>query len=143
MVTFTVNGMPAREAIEWLPGLRPSVDIVVGPEFATYFGKIAVAGGSEAQGVVVPYIDGVVCGEQLSGDVDPGVIAYFVVVDPYELRESCGATGKLVEFRLERESGSAEVLGTARWDTAATVDLGTDTIDQPGATPATETMSPQ
>lgn len=116
-ITITLDGRAMNDTISWQPGYQQPVNLVAGPAFATYYGRLRV-NTALTRFSVVPYVDGVPCG----GDLGPGglmgqetEIHYNVLVDPAELLPGCGRDGVEVEFHLQIEGQADIVFDTAPW----------------------------
>jgi len=121
LITITISGEPLNDEILWEPGFQRDKRLVAGPSFATYFGTISVGSREVSSAKVVPYVEDIECGEQLSGAVRDGEVAYFVVVDSDELHSGCGQPGSVVRFRAEIDALGGVDLGTETWSTSETL----------------------
>lgn len=122
-VTIVVNGRVVNETVVWAPGYQQPVNLVAGPPFGNYFGKLQF-NGIAPRAVVRAYVDDVLCGE------DPTVIArgagtatYHVVVEPDALRPGCGRDGVVVSLRLTVEGQAEAEIHHVAWDTRPLVEL--------------------
>lgn len=133
-VTFTINGRPANNTIEWQPGLQPFT-LIAGPLFAQYYGKFRLNHGLPPRMRVYAFIDDVLCGEQISGGelYTDGEWSYVVLVDPEELRPGCGRDGAEIELVLTVEGGSDIDLGTEVWHPGGSIER--TTVDFTGQIP--------
>lgn len=122
-VSITIDGRSVNDTVLWRPGPQPPVSLIAGPSFATYYGELLIDGIPPAF-KVLPYIDGKLCGDDLSAmAVFGGKLTYHVVVDPDELRPGCGRDGADVTLRLQIDGRSDITLSTTQWTTGAAVRL--------------------
>jgi len=80
---------------------------------------------------VVPYVGGIVCGEQLDLYLGPDGWSYQVAVDPEELKPGCGRPGATVTFRLVTDGQGDGDLGASPWETGSLVQRGAIDIAAP------------
>ena len=128
--------------VSWQPGFQQPVSLMAGPSFARYYGTLSFD-GPPPPFIVLPYIDGVLCGVDMSAmSRGGGPVSYHVIVDPAELRGGCGQSGAQVTLRLQVEGGLDAVIDVVPWETGGLVhrpnvmvdDVATDDAD-PVSTP--------
>jgi hypothetical protein len=145
-VTITLDGREMNERVEWQPGFRAPVRLVAGPPFAIYHATLLFDQSPAPRYTVIPYIDGVVCGDD--GAV-PAVFpdqpdGYQAVVLPDELRPGCGRDSVTVTLMISIDGQPEFTLASFSWDTEdnsarAPIDLTTGT---PVTARPTATVSP-
>jgi hypothetical protein len=128
LVEFTVNGLPLNESVAFEEGLREPVLLTSGAPFARVTGKLIVAADDTTQIIVLPVIDGQVCGEDLAGGILGGPErGYDVVVYSDVQQPGCGTIGKTVSLELavinddHSEQALGISIGTTNWAPNETV----------------------
>ncbi len=126
IVHFLIGGRPARGTVVWQPGAFVHVSLIVGPDWASYYGRYTwqwTPGGPLFE--VVAVIDGRECGRQgnplrgLGPEWD-----YGMRVLPDELRSGCGRPGSVVHFELRAgDVLLARARETASWQPLALQEL--------------------
>jgi hypothetical protein len=121
-VRITAGAREMNAQVTWGPGFQQPVELVAGAAFATISGELQFVGEVPPYRVL-PYINGVLCGEQLlAPPLRQGQTpTYQVVVDPENLQPGCGRAGVIVELRLHIEGESDTVLHTSPWRTGSAV----------------------
>lgn len=144
-ITFTVNDLAVNETLVWQPGyLLDPVALSAGPAIAIYAGSMSLRPGDVPSPKLVPYIDGVVCGEGAVPYLslqDHARWIYHVVVDPDGLRAGCGRDGAFVSLRLQIEGQPDIDIATVPWQPlpavqVANVDLRSQPLGAPSTTVA-------
>ena len=119
IVAFTINGRVADTTVEWQPGLRPHIDVIVGPAFASYYGTLRLDPGWAPPMHIAPYVGDTRC----DGQSHEGIFwsdtrwDYSGIILPDELRPGCGRDGVDVVFHLEVAGQDDIILTTIPWDT--------------------------
>jgi hypothetical protein len=140
-VTLTVNGREVNKKYEWQPGPLPgsSTVLVVGPNFARYYGRVIMDAGYPPPMMVIPYIGDTVCGEELYSEATArhhvGYRLYQVVVDPDALVPGCGREGAVVRFVLKVEGHPDVDLGTEVWRPDGETPFERPAVDVTGQVP--------
>ena len=122
IVHFLVGGVPAKGTVPWQQGGFARVSVVMGPDWASYYGRYAwPATPSGSWFGVVAVINGTDCGKQgnpLQGEGPEW--SYGIKVLPDELRPGCGRPGSVVRFELRAgDVLLARARETAIWQPAA------------------------
>lgn len=105
-VTFTVDGVPAHEQLEFHPGFI-SQAITTGPRSARFSGHACVDGDCSFNQIglpVVAKIGGFVCGETMTDyPISDGIeqSLYDILVAPAEKTPGCGTEGATVDFYID------------------------------------------
>lgn len=138
-VMLTIDGRPFNDRVTWLPGLQESRSgpFLAGPEFSEYYGALLIGSRAVSIEEIVPYVNGIVCGDQLTGGLlfTPGEWSYTVVVDSDALTPGCGRPGVDVALRVRFEGGAEIEIGTLPWEPGHLVRLSP--LDVSALLPAT------
>lgn len=121
-VTVALNGRLMNDTVEWRPGQQQPVDLVAGPPFARISGELRFDDTPESY-EILPYIDDVLCGQQLptAPPRQGQALRWEVVVDPKDLKAGCGRAGAVVELRVSVAGQRTMVLYAIPWNTGTAV----------------------
>jgi hypothetical protein len=125
-VIVFIDDQRVNRDFTWAPGDN-QVPLVVGPDFARYYGHLVLDAGLAPAMRVVPYLNGIACGTQFMGGelYTPFDWWYELTVYPDALQPGCGYDGAEISFMLEIDGQSSVDLGTELWDTRQPVTRGT------------------
>jgi hypothetical protein len=139
IVTFTVDGAPAHEQVEFTPGFY-NTNLTTGPRSARFAGHACIdanCGTGIFDRPVVAMIGDVVCGEDLTGyPVSDGIeqSLYELFVAPAEKVAGCGTEGALVEFYIDGRKAAQTATWTDGTSTGLTLWVGSDFAGFSGST---------
>jgi len=151
IVHFLIGGQPARGTVVWETGAFSRVSLVIGPDWASYYGRYVWPWTpGEPLFMVVAVVDGRDCGAQenpLRGEGPEW--GYGLKVLPDELFPGCGRPGAKVQFELRTSDGIlARASETAIWQPGAVQELNLtfkrlQVLPTTGAGPSTSHLPPE
>ncbi len=116
IITFLVGDRLASETAVWHAASDSTLNLIVGPPFALVSGTTSLACNELVQRRIVPFVNGVVCGNPTGGGLalpcSGGLADYTDVVLPAQLQPGCGVEGSQIAFKLLDAQG--DVVATAQ-----------------------------